>query len=171
MPADNVMTVSVVVERRATGNPWQDQAWRPVGVLPHDSEERGKLLAEGDGWALFQGGTLPLELVRGETEGYLINLSQEVPRVFVVLRRNEEADDLEFEPFLATVCPYEAMGYSGGNDDVVEGVPMPPEIADWVRAFVTQHHVDTPFLKRKNKRHRDDFGGKRPPDDGERGVP
>ncbi len=61
------------------------------------------------------------------------------------------------------------MGYSEGNDDVVEGVPMPPEILVWLQDFVTRHHVDTPFVKRKNKRHQDDYGGK-PPAMRERGV-
>jgi Protein of unknown function (DUF3305) len=160
MSADGVMTVSVVVERRATNNQWQEHVWRPVGVLPHAASERGRLLAEGDGWAQYQGGTLELELFRGETEGYLTNLSQNPPVIYVVLRRSDEADGLEFEPFLATACPYEAMGYVEGNDDVVEAVPMPPEILNWVREFVALHHVDVPFKKRKNKRHEDDYGGK-----------
>ena len=66
------------------------------------------------------------------------------------------------EPFLVTVCPYEAMGYSTGGDDIVEGVPMPPEVMRLVREFVAAHHVDVPFQKRKNKRHEDDYGGKKP---------
>jgi len=160
MPADAVMTISVVVERRASNSPWLDHAWRPIGILPRAAPELGKLLAEGEGWAHYQGGTLDLELFRGETEGYLTNLSQNQPVVFVVLRQNDQTDGMEYVPFLATACPYEAMGYTEGNDDVVEAVPMPPEVADWVREFVAHHHVDEPFLKRKNKRHKDDYGGK-----------
>jgi Protein of unknown function (DUF3305) len=162
MPADDVMKISVVIERRATNGSWQDHVWRPIGVLPHAATERGRLLAEGDGFAQYQGGTLDLELFRGETEGYLTNLSQNPPVVFVVLRRSEQTEDLDFAPFLATVCPYEAMGYGDGNDDVVEGVPMPPEILSWVQEFVARHHVDVPFKKRKNKRHQDDYGGRQP---------
>lgn len=160
MAADAIMPVSVVVERRAANSQWIDHVWRPIGVLPIAANDRGKLLAEGEGWAQFHGGTLDIELFRGETEGYLSNLSQSPPVVYVVLRKNEETEGLEFEPFLATVCPYEAMGYSEGNDDVVAGVPMPPEIMGWLQDFVQRHHVDTPFLKRKNKRHQDDYGGK-----------
>ena len=114
---------------------------------------------------------LDLELFRGETEGYLNNLSQDPPVVYVVLRKNEEAEGLEFEPFLATVCPYEAMGYSEGNDDVVEGVPMPAEVVAWVQDFVTRHHVDVPFKKRKNRRREEDSSGPRPRTAGERGMP
>jgi hypothetical protein len=160
MPADAVMPISVVIERRASNSPWQEYVWRAVGVLPKAAAERGQLLASGEGWAHFQGGTLELELHRGETEGYLTNLSQTPPVVFVVLRRREEGEGLDYEPFVATACPYEAMGYTPGGDDIIEGVPMPPEVMAWVQEFVALHHVDVPFKKRKNKRHQDDYGGK-----------
>jgi Protein of unknown function (DUF3305) len=170
MSADAVMPISVVIERRAVSSRWQDHAWRPIGVLPCAAAVSGKLLAEGDGWAQFQSGTFDLELFRGETEGYLTNLSQHLPMVFVVLRRNEDGEGLEFEPFLATVCPYEAMGYTASGDEIVESVPMPSEILLWVRDFVARHHVDQPFKKRKNKRHQDDYGGKQPHVENARGA-
>jgi len=156
MTADAVMPVSVVIERRAVNSQWIDHVWRPVGVLPVAANDHGRLLAEGEGWTQYHGGTLDIELFRGETEGYRNNLSQTPPMVYVVLRKNEDEEGLEYEPFLATVCPYEAMGYSEDNDETVEGVPMPPEVVIWVQDFVTRHHVDTPFVKRKNKRHQDD---------------
>jgi Protein of unknown function (DUF3305) len=162
MSADAVMPVSVVIERRASNSQWQDHVWRPIGVLPRAASEPGKLLASGAGWEHYDAGPLDLQLFRRETEGYLTNLSQNPPVVFVILRRNEDGDGLEYEPFLVTVCPYEAMGYSAAGDEIVEGVPMPPEIKAWVGEFVALHHVDEPFKKRKNKRHVDDYGGKRP---------
>lgn len=162
MSADAVMPVSVVLERRASNSQWQDYVWRPIGVLPRTPAEPGRLLAAGEGFAHFHGGALDLELFRGETEGYLTNLTQDVPVVYVVLRRNEEAEGLDYQPFLVTVCPYEAMGYTPSGDDIVEGVPMPPEVMAWLREFVALHHVDVPFKKRKNKRHEDDYGGRRP---------
>jgi Protein of unknown function (DUF3305) len=162
MSADAVMPVSVVIERRASANKWQDYVWRPIGVLPRADAEHGRLLASGEGWEHLHGGSLDLELFRGETEGYLTNLTQDVPVVYVILRRNEDGEGLGYEPFLVTVCPYEAMGYTSGGDDIVEGVPMPLDVANWVREFVAAHHVDVPFKKRKNKRHQDDYGGKTP---------
>jgi hypothetical protein len=161
MPADAVMPVSVVIERRAGSTQWQDFVWQPIGVVRRSPHARGAMLAEGDGWAHFHGGSLDLELHRGETEGYLTNLSQEPPVVFVVLRQNEDAaaGEMDIEPFIVTACPYEAMGYTAGGDHVVEGVPMPPEVLAWVQEFVAHHHVDVPFQKRKNKRHQDDYGG------------
>jgi hypothetical protein len=108
MSADAVMPVSVVIERRKSDHPWQDHTWRPIGILPRAAPERWKLLAESDGWAHFLAGTLKLELYRRETEGYLANLSQAQPVVYVVLRRGEEAGEMEVEPFHVTVCPHEA---------------------------------------------------------------
>ena len=162
MPADAIMPITVLLERRASDHAWQDHVWRPLGVLSRIAGEPGQVLASGEGWSQYYGGNLDIELFRGETDGYRTNLSQAAPLVYVVLRRGADAESLEFEPFLATVCPYEAMSYSEGNDDLVEGVPMPPEIMEWLREFVALHHVDRPFVKRKNKRHREDEGGRRP---------
>jgi hypothetical protein len=168
MSADAVMPLSVVIERRAATLQWQDDLWRPVGVLPPTAGACGKLLAEGEGWVQFHGGTLNLELFRGETEGYRTNLSQEAPAVYVVLRKNDEPDGLDFVPFLITACPYEAMAYTEDNDDFVEGVPMPPDVIEWVREFVELHHVDKPFVKRQRRR-KDEHPGK-PPTAGPRGL-
>jgi hypothetical protein len=120
MSADARMPVSIIVERRKSQHPWQDHVWRPIGVLP-----------------------------RAETEGYLVNLSQVPPVVYVVLRRGETTDEMEIEPFHATVCPYEAMSYGESGEEIVEGVPMPTEVHDWVKEFVATHHVEAPFVKRK----------------------
>ena len=169
MSADAVMPISVVLERRASQNKWLDYVWQPIGVLPRAALATGALMAEGDGFVHYHGGALDLELFRGETEGYLNNLSQTPPVVYVVLRRNEDEGELEFTPFLVTVCPYEAMGYTENNDEaVLESVPMTPEIQAFVGEFVAAHHVDEPFIKRKNKRHQD--RDRRPPIARESGV-
>jgi hypothetical protein len=149
MSADAMMPVSVVIERRKSDHPWQDHTWRPIGILPRAAPERWKLLAEGEGWAHFLAGTLKLELYRRETEGYLANLSQAQPVVYVVLRRGEDAGDMEVEPFHVTVCPHEASAYDKGGDDIVDGAPMPPEVLAWVAEFVDRYHVEVPFQKRQ----------------------
>jgi hypothetical protein len=163
MTADAIMSVGVVIERRDIDNPWLDHSWHPVAIIPHATgEARWSELRSGEGWAQFHAANLNLELFRGETEGYRTNLAQQPPTVFVVLRPGEEADEMDVEPFHVTVCPYEAMGYHESGDEIVEGVPMPPELAAWVAEFVDRYHVDTPFKKRKNKRHRDQADGSRP---------
>jgi hypothetical protein len=149
------LSVGIVVERRKIDNPWQDYRWTPVDVIPGIAIEPGsawKILREEADSTHFLIGSLEIELFRGETEGYRSNLSNEPPRIYVVLTPGEEADDPEILPFIATVCPYEGESYTESGENIVEGVVMPLEVAGWVQAFIDRHHVDTPFLKRKQKK-------------------
>lgn len=148
--------VGVVIERRAIDNPWQEYEFSPVAVIvgapPKDAHEEWQELRRGDDWVHFHAGTLPLELFAGETEGYKKNLSEEQPSVYIVLNPGEEADEPEVMPFLATACPYEAESYSEDTEQIVEGVPMPPEVVAWVLEFIDAYHVDVAFKKRKQKK-------------------
>ncbi|NNG05387.1 MAG: DUF3305 domain-containing protein [Inquilinus sp.] len=142
------MPVGVVVERRRIENPWQPWRWRPVAVLPGAGEAMvGTELERGDDFTRSIAARLTLTLHRKETEGYRVGLSAPVPLVFVVLRPDGDG----WQPFLATVSPYEAQQYTVGGDEVVETVPMPDAVIAWVRDFVEHHHVDEPFVKRKRK--------------------
>ena len=174
MSATDSLDIGIVVERREIDNRWQDHVWRPVAVIPGappmDPTEGIRLLREGDGWSHFQIGTVTLELYRGETEGYRANLSNNPPHVYVVLSPGEEADDPEVLPFLATVCPYEAEGYTESGEDIVEGVPMPVELIAWVQDFIDTYHVEQPFKKRKKKKAYDPRKGGFRRDEGEPGV-
>ncbi len=154
MESQAKMDVGVVVERRDSDNRWVDHVWRPFAVIPNLADDGAvwRELRSGEGWAHFMARVLPLEIFRGETEGYRENLMQAQPAVFVVLRRGEELEDNEVEPFRVTVCPYEATEYIESGDEIVEGVAMPDEVEVWLRAFVDHHHVEEPFRKRKNKR-------------------
>jgi hypothetical protein len=157
------MPVGVVVERRDIENPWQDYVWRPIAVVPNAARgEHWRELQTGAGWVHFLAATFDLELHRGETEGYKTNLSQEQPLVYVVLRQGEEAGENDVEPFHVTACPFEAMSYNESGDEIVEGVPMPDDVAAWVGEFADLHHVEARFEKRKNKRHKDRPMGSRP---------
>ena len=141
------MQVGVVLERRRIGNPWQEYAWRPVAVIPGAPEvTRPRLLMREGPIELYHAATLPIELFRSETEGYRYNLSQEQPRVYVVLRFSES--DGEPRPFLVTMCPYEAQDYSESGSDIVDGVLAPDAVLAWVAEYVARYHVDVPFKKR-----------------------
>ncbi len=151
MDARDSMPVGVIVERRKLDNPWQAYTWYAVAVVPGAPEvDKWRVLAETPGRLRYHAGTLPLELHGKETVGYLLNLGAELPRVYVVLRYDDEVENGIF-PFLATVCPYEAQNCLDGDEDLVESVPMPDVVNAWLADFVTKHHVDEPFKKRKRK--------------------
>ncbi len=166
MEPAKTMPLGIVIERRDSQSQWQDYDWYAVAVIPGAAPvEDWRMLRAGPGWVHFHAATLELELFRKETEGYKVNLSGEVPAVYVVVRRGDEADEPEVVPFCVTVCPYEAQDYLDSGDDIVEGVAMPDSVIAFVQDFVERHHVDEPFVKRKQKRHksRRSDGPGRPP--------
>ncbi len=170
MTIQDTLPLGVVLERRRSDHPWQDNVWRPSGVIPGaptlDPHGSWTLLREGEGFAQYHGGTLTLSLFRKETEAYKVNLSQEPPRIFVILRSEDEPGSAhDIVPFLVTASPYEAQDYLDSGEEIVEGVPMPPDVIAFVQAYVEANHVDEPFYKRKRKRHDPDrvaFGRKPP---------
>lgn len=142
------VNLGIVVERRDSGNPWTDYTWHAVEVIVGGPASREwRLLKEEPGWVRWYAGALELRLHRKETEGYRRNLSSGTPQVYVVLRPG----GMGMTPFHVTVCPYEAESYTVSGDEVVDGVAMPPEVAAMVEGFVTRHHVEEPFRKRKKK--------------------
>ncbi len=165
------MNVGIVVERRDIDNPWEDHCWAAVAVIPGAAPNTGKdgagedgewpVLDQAPGVVRYFAGTLPIEIFRRETEGYRLNLSNDPPVVYVVLRFDDDAPH-GIEPFMATVCPNEAQLLLDGDEDLVEPVPMPDEVAAWLQDFITTHHVDQPVYKRKRKPYDPRKGGPAP---------
>jgi hypothetical protein len=159
--------VGVVIERRPADSEWIDHTWHAVAVLPGApaAEHWVELEREGE-YVRYHAATLPIEIFRGETEGYKYNLTLEEPSVYVVLDPDPDGEN-PVEISLATVCPYEAQDYLDGSEVLVERVRMPATIAAWLAEFVEKHHVDVPFKKRKRTPHPDKAGA----DDGPRARP
>lgn len=158
------MALGVVVERRDLDNRWCKNLWRPVAVIPGapalDPAGPWTELRRGEGWEHYHAGTLTLELHPKETEGYRFNLSQEPPRLFAVLRVNEEREIAhDVVPFLVTACPYESQDYLDSGDDIVEPVAMPDAVIAFVQIYVDRHFQEEPFQKRKRKRWSDQDAG------------
>ena len=155
MSADDSIPVGVVVERREIDNPWEDYTWAPVAIIPGappmETTDEWKVLQHGDGWVHYHAGTLKLELLSGETDGYRTNLSNPQPYVYIVMTPGEDDDGHEIVPFIVTASPHEAEGYTEDSEQIVEGVPMPEEMVAWVREFIVKHHVEVAFKKRKRK--------------------
>ena len=150
------LPLGIVVERRHVDNLWIDHNWRSVAVIPGAPAlsplDAWTPMGSGEGWARFHAGTLTLELFPKETEGYRLNLSQDPPRLFIVLRNEEKGRcDHEVLPFLVTACPYEAQDYLDSGEEQVDAVPMPEAVIAIVQDYVARHHADQPFHKRKRK--------------------
>ena len=164
------MSVGVIIERKEIQSRWADYSWLPVAVIPgapaQSPIDKWRVVSEGNGWTRYHAATFDIELFRGETAGYKVNLANFQPHVYVVLTPGEELDEPEIVPLLVTVCPYEAESYTEDSEQLVEGVTMPAVIIDWISNFVDQHHIDVPFKKRKRKKAYDPRKG-----DFERRIP
>lgn len=147
------LRVGVVLERRPLAHRWASESWRVVEVLPD-----GAVVAPLPPWSLmsedgsrqrYYAGDLELELFRSDTEGYRDNLTSARPTLWIVLRRGGPQGMMLHA---ATVDPREVETHSDAGDDLIEPVPLPPEVGAWVQAFVARHHVERPFWKRRRDR-------------------
>lgn len=145
------MPVGVVVERRPAASRWADWVWRIAGVLPGSPQTPPwTVLSEADGVTTFYAGTADITLYSAETETYEPAVQSDAPAVYVVLRRGGTPSGWEL--LLATVDAGEAHAHADSGDDLMEAVPMPAVVRDWVAAFFAAHHAERPRFKRKRDR-------------------
>jgi uncharacterized protein DUF3305 len=142
--------VGVVAERRKAKSVWADFLWRPVSVFAGiASAPPWTLLGEGPETALFLAGGAMIELHRTETANYRDNLTS-APMLWVVMR--PIASDPPYELLAVTADPAEGETFTDAGNNLVEVVPMPPDIAEIVARFIARHHVERPFVKRQRDR-------------------
>lgn len=143
--------VGVVVERQAVDNPWADHRWRVTDLLPGPIQAAPwTLLDERPGVRRYFAGNAELALFPLETDTLKGNLEGAQPAVYVFLRASDAAPGVALHG--ATVCAGEAEAHADTGGDLVEAVPMPPDIREWVADFVARHHVERPVYRRKRDR-------------------
>lgn len=155
--------VGVVVERSKTEGRWSDMIWKSVGVLTGVPATPAwtKLSDDEEERATFYAGVADIELHRAETTNYRDNLATGAPLLWVVLRPTH--DEPPFNLAVVTADPAEAEAMAAIGDALVDSVAMPQEIRDTVEAFVSEHHVDRSFVKRKRDRADPEALGRRTP--------
>jgi hypothetical protein len=151
MQTQESLDVGVIVERRKIDHPWQEWEWRPVAVfIGAEPQCNWTEISRGDGWTHYHAATLPIELHRRETEAYVHNLETGTPSVYIVMREDEDGETSR--PYyieLVTASPYDAQDYLDSGEEIVERVPMPEPVLAWVDHFISQHHVEEKFIKRR----------------------
>ena len=125
--------------------------WSPAMVLDEvpATAPWTVLSTEADA-TIYYAGSASIDLFSSETANYRDNLADGEPRIWVALRRQDGGAELELTKVTADPTEGEAMFESGC--DVIGTVPMPPEIASWIAAFVDRFHVERVFHKRKRDR-------------------
>ena len=144
------ITVAVIMERLTLNNQWRSEQWEAKGIIPDISggNKESRVIFEDSQQkqVLFPG--FDVTLHRDEAEGYYLNLSSPQPKVFVTWRFQE---DLAV-PYIVTVSYNEAARWMDSNEHV-DGVPMPPDIADWLGDYVNQYYKPEP----KKRQHPQSF--------------
>jgi hypothetical protein len=140
--------VGVVVERRKARSVWVDFLWRPVSVFAGKSTVAPwtPLDTEAD-TTLFFAGQAVIELHRTETTNYRDNLASGTPALWIALR--PVASERPYEILAVTADPAEGEAFTDAGSNLVEAVPMPPDVVEVVVKFIAQHHVARPFVKRQ----------------------
>jgi hypothetical protein len=148
--AQDRFEIGVVIARRKLKSPWASHAWAPHTVLPAvPATAPGALLRIDAEAELFYAGPFEVMLHPSETAHYRDNLASGRPSLWVALRPTEGG---EYEVATVTANPYEGEALAEGIGEIVEPVPMPPEVQATLVAFIETFHRERPFLKRKRDR-------------------
>jgi hypothetical protein len=147
--------VGVVLRRRSIDNPWIDHMWSPLMLLDDvpATAPWTVLSSEADA-TIYYAGSASIDLFSSDTANYRDNLADGAPRIWVALRRQDGGAELELTKVTADPTEGEAMFESGC--DVIGTVPMSPDIASWIAAFVDEFHVEQVFHKRQRDRTSED---------------
>ena len=144
--------LSVILERAPIESRWATHRWDLHGVLPDQGGEPRTIVDSGATFQRLHPG-FEVSLHRDEAEGYYLNVSSEVPSVFVCLRLDEGSD--EPYPFQATLSYNEAARWMDSNERVERAVAW-PELAAWMADWVQENYKPEP----KKRRRPQSFEGK-----------
>lgn len=147
-PRQAEMPVGVLVEKRPAKSVWIDAVWRPVAVMPGEAPAAPwtPLAQEEDGTVRYWAGVERLVLYRGDVEAYRFNL-EGTPKIYVILR--PRSGEIPYELHLVTLSPYEAQDHLDSDEDIVEALPVVPQILEFLERFVAAQPDPPAFVKRK----------------------
>ncbi len=163
MDKSEVLPVGIIVERRKIEHAWTDWSWKVIDVVvsPPPTDD-WTVLRSGEDWTWFHATTSLIELHPKEAEAYVFNMNSKTPAIYVVLTDDEDIEaEISLRVHLVTASPYEAQDYLDSGEDLVESMEMPPEVLTWIDAFIAEHYVEEPFIKRQRDKHKlenHDFG-------------
>ena len=135
--------LGVLAEKRRPSSQWAQDYWIPTAVIEgHLNHHEGDLLYEAEGVKRYFLGYSEIYCHASETEAYIHNFESTVPAIYVILRKDDEnLHPLDWFVHCVTVSPYLAQDFSDSDEDVVERVSMPLDIAKQLIAFIDAHHV------------------------------
>jgi len=151
------MPLGIVIRKSPGVTRWAKWVWKAVAVLPgagpanwHEMRRDGEVVE-------YHAATVPLQLFRTDTEAYLTAISTRSPSIYVVMRETNDPDAAQdIEVLLATASPYDAQDYADSGEEIIELVPMPESLINWIKTYITAHYQPEEFIKRRRDKSRID---------------
>lgn len=145
--------VAVIMRRERLDNRWQPWRWVLAEVVSHQETfgTEPRLLVKDEGEERWLHPAFKVELFRDDAEGYYLNQTTVAPCWFVLWRMEEQAgiaDEPIARPVMVSLSYHDAGRWLDAQE-TVEQVPAPPDVVEWMSAFVSEHYVPEP---RKRKR-------------------
>ena len=150
------LEVAVVMRRERLHGPsshWQPWRWTLEAVMPDEPGfgSAPRLLQQDDEVQRWLHPGFKVELFRDDTDGYRLNATTPAPGWFVLWRLEEEAT-VAAEPIARPVVvtlSYSEAGRWLDAQETVEQVPAPPEVVEWLRTWVDEHHTAEPRRRQR----------------------
>lgn len=140
------------MERVKLANRWLDEQWGASGVVGDDSPAGTphRVIVQNDKLTqlLFPGQRI--RLLRDEAEGYYLNITSPLPKVFVLWRMHDGIA----RPEGLTVSYNEGARWMD-SDENVDGVALPTELLPWIGDFVAQHYRPEPQKPKRYASNKD----------------
>ncbi len=144
---------------------WVDWRWRlhEVSVQQEGFGLQPRCLHSGEDGAHWLFPAMTVQLYRDDAEGYYLNATTAQPAWFVMWRMEEElqfADELIAVP-QAVSLSYNDAGRWLDSQEMVEQLPCPADVAQWVAQFAQDIFVAEPKKRKRPesfKRLEDRFG-------------
>lgn len=151
VPREMTIMLGVIAEKRQSVSRWAKDYWMPVGVMLAPADlNAGDVLVSDERMTRYYMGRVDMTCYAADTEAYVENFDSGTPALYVVLRRNSEnLHSLPWYVQSVTASPHEAQDYEVGSEDIIERLPMPPEIAEAILEFLKLYHVEQKFVKRQ----------------------
>lgn len=140
--------VAVVMRRERLANRWQPWRWALADVVRNEPGfgTQPRLLLENEDEQRWLHPGFAVELFRDDAEGYWLNLTTPAPAWFVLWRMEEQAS-VAAEPIArpeVVTLSYHDAGRWLDAQEIVEQVPAPADVIEWLREFTEAHYVPEP---------------------------
>ena len=136
---------AVIMQRTVLNHRWASEKWEASSVVPDiDPGAKPRVIVQNAEMTqvLFAG--LEIKLQPDEAEGYYMNITSPLPKVFVLWRMGETWA----EPYMLSASYNEGARWLDSGE-TVDGVPLPVELVPWLARYCEVHYRPEPPKKKK----------------------